>query len=140
MQLAAIRQGNVMGLRWSRVLPVLVLGGCSALFGHGQTKYSIYFQPYSVALDQQAQQTAKDAAQFARANPQAKLLLSGYSAPANPARNIDGLSDERAIAVKRTLVSDGVRPERIDTEGYGETDPKVLPEVAVRRVDISFRQ
>ena len=129
-----------MEFRWSRVLPVLALSGCSALFGQGQTKYSIYFEPNSVALDQQAQQTARAAAQFARANPQAKLSLSGYSERADPARNIDGLSDERAIVVKRTLVSNGVKPERIVTEGYGETDPKTLPSVAVRRVDISFKQ
>ena len=129
-----------MRFRWSRLLPVLVVSGCSTLFGPDQAKYSIYFDPYSVALDQQAQQTARAAAQFARANPQAKLSLSGYSAPADPARNIDGLSDERALAVKRTLISDGVRPERIVTEGYGETDPKTLPSVAVRRVDISFKQ
>ena len=134
-----------MGFRWSRVLPVLVLsgcvlGGCSGLFGQDQARYSIYFEPYSVALDQQAQQTARAVAQFARANPTARLSLSGYSAPADPARNIDGLSDQRAIAVKQTLIGDGVKPERIVTEGYGETDPKALPSVAVRRVDISFKQ
>lgn len=129
-----------MGFRWSRVLPLLVLGGCSTLFGQGQTKYSVFFEPYSTALDQQAQQTARAAAQYARTNPQTRLSLSGYSAPADPARNIDGLSDERAIAVKRALISDGVRPERIVTEGYGETDPKTLPNLAVRRVDIGFKQ
>ena len=129
-----------MGFRWSRVLPVLALGGCSALFAPDQAKYSIYFEPYSVALDQQAQQTARAVVQFARANPTTRLSLSGYSAPADPTRNIDGLSDERAVAVKQALIRDGIRPERIVTEGYGETDPKALPSVAVRRVDISFRQ
>lgn len=128
-----------MGFRWLRVLAIIVLGGCATLFGQGQTKYSIYFEPNSMALDQQAQQTARAAAQFARANPQTKLSLSGYSEQAKSARNIDGLSDERAIAVKQALVSDGVGPERILTEGYGETDPKALPSEAVRRVDISFK-
>jgi outer membrane protein OmpA-like peptidoglycan-associated protein len=47
------------------------------------------------------------------------------------------LSEKRADTVKQMLVADGVGPSRITIAAYGITDPKTLPTLAVRRVDIS---
>jgi outer membrane protein OmpA-like peptidoglycan-associated protein len=122
----------------SKMALLVAVGGCSAIFGDDEKKYSIYFLPYSAALDDEAQVTARDAASFAQSNPQVKVSIAGFAAPADPKRDIDGLSEQRAIAVKQALITDGVPPDRIVTEANGVTDPKMLPSLAVRRVDISF--
>jgi outer membrane protein OmpA-like peptidoglycan-associated protein len=40
--------------------------------------------------------------------------------------------------VRQVLVRTGVNPDRIETQANGITDPKTMPNVSVRRVDISF--
>lgn len=123
-----------MRFRMMTILSVMALCGCSS----AETQsFSVYFQPYSAALDQQALATVADAADFARSNQRLPVVVTGYSAPPDPKRDIEGLSAMRADAVKQALAADGVGPERITTVASGETDPKPLPNVAVRRVDIA---
>ena len=64
------------------------------------------------------------------------VLLIGYSAPPDPKLDVDGLSAQRAAVVKQILVRDGVGPGRVTTKAEGITDPKALPNLSVRRVDI----
>lgn len=127
-----------MRLKWSLLMISVTLAGCANLFGNDRQQYSIFFQPYSTELDTQAQRTAREAAQFAKTNPNLSVTIAGYSAPADPARDVDGLSADRAQAVKGILVADGIDPQRIDAQANGTIDPKTLPSIAVRRVDITF--
>lgn len=117
-------------------LLVLALGGCSLFFG--EQNYSVYFVPYSSTLDQQAQVTIRSVSRYAADHPRARVMVTGYAAPPDPAHDVDGLSAQRADAAKQALLQAGVQEDRISTEANGITDPKTLPQVAVRRVDISF--
>jgi outer membrane protein OmpA-like peptidoglycan-associated protein len=123
-----------MRYRWMTTLLLATLGGCGWFIPSG--KYSVYFQPYSAKLDDQASQTIHGAADFALAHPALPVVVTGYAAPPDPKLDVPGLSDDRADAVKQMLIAAGVTPNRIVTKGNGITDPQSLPDVAVRRVDI----
>jgi outer membrane protein OmpA-like peptidoglycan-associated protein len=127
-----------MRFRWMTILLLVALGGCSRS-GEPQM-FSVYFQPYSAELDQQAHESVDAAASFAGSHPGLPVALTGYSAPPDPKLDVEGLSDKRAQVVRQALVSSGVRADRISTVANGITDPKSLPTVAVRRVDISVGQ
>jgi outer membrane protein OmpA-like peptidoglycan-associated protein len=124
-----------MRLSWMTILTLSSLGGCGLLGDSG--KYSVYFQPYSAALDDQAGDTIHNAATYAKAHPVMPVIVAGYSAPPDPKQDVEGLSDQRAEVVKQGLIADGIRPNRIVTVGNGATDPKSMPTVSVRRVDIN---
>jgi len=125
-----------MSLRSLPFLCLFALGGC-AWFSDSQT-FSVYFEPYSSDLDQQAQATIRSAASFARSHPLQMVSVAGFSAPPDPKRDVDGLSAKRADVVKQALVDDGLAEQRVMTVANGITDPKSLPTLAVRRVDISI--
>jgi chemotaxis protein MotB len=63
--------------------------------------------------------------------PQNKLIVSGYTdnAPIGPRLKQQGvttnqeLSQKRADAVMQFLISQGVRPEMVAAQGFGESDP-----------------
>ena len=118
------------------ILPFVALSGCAGS-SNGQS-FSVYFQPYSANLDQQALTSIQAATDFANANPTLPVALAGYAAPPDPNQDVEGLSANRAAAVKQTLINDGVRADRVTTVANGITDPKSLPTVAVRRVDITI--
>lgn len=122
----------------SAVALTFLLGGCAYLFGSPQN-YSVFFQPYSAALDTQANQTIQAAAEHAMDNARLHVVVQGYAAPPDPGKDVDGLSADRAEVVKRALIADGVPADRIMTQANGVTDPKTLPSIAVRRVDITFQ-
>jgi outer membrane protein OmpA-like peptidoglycan-associated protein len=124
-----------MRVRFVSVLLLAAVGGCAWLTS--SRNYSVYFQPYSAQLDPQSAETIHAAARFAHAHPLQLVTVDGYSAPPDPKHDVDGLSAQRAETVKQAMVSDGIGPERITTSANGITDPKNLPQVAVRRVDIS---
>lgn len=71
--------------------------------------------------------------------PETNVLLKGYASPTGAAKYNEMLSVKRANAVKNALVSDGIAPERISIEGFGENDPvaadsKMQTEILSRRV------
>ncbi len=125
-----------MRFRLMAMVMIASLAGCAWL--SGPRKYSVFFQPYSADIDFQALGTLHDAAMFAQDHPLQIVKLSGYAAPPAPGHDVDGLSAQRADTVKQVLVADGVPAERITTAANGITDPRQLPDLAVRRVDISF--
>jgi outer membrane protein OmpA-like peptidoglycan-associated protein len=100
--------------------------------------YSIYFQSFSTTLDPEARQTVQDAAAFAQSHGWLTVQVAGYAAPVPTKQDLDALSAERADAVKHLLVEDGIAANRIVVEANGAIDPKPLPSLSVRRVDISF--
>jgi outer membrane protein OmpA-like peptidoglycan-associated protein len=127
-----------MRVRWMTILLLAVLGGCSWL--SDSRKFSVYFEPSSAKFDQQSRATMDAAAKFAQAHPMQSIKVDGFAAPADSKHDIDGLSAQRAEAVKQALVDGGIYPARITTAASGVVDPKSLPSVAVRRVDISVGQ
>jgi outer membrane protein OmpA-like peptidoglycan-associated protein len=124
-----------MRLRWMTIVLLVAVGGCSWL--SDSRKYSVYFEPYSADLNQQGHETITAVADFARSHPLQPVAIDGFSAPADPKRDIDGLSAQRADAVKQALIGGGIDAHRISVTANGTVDPKALPSVAVRRVDIA---
>ncbi|HBK05492.1 MAG TPA: hypothetical protein DDZ81_06450 [Acetobacteraceae bacterium] len=124
-----------MRFRWIALASLVALTACGSTAE--RRNFSVYFQPYSAELDQQALESAVNAAQYAQAHASLPVLVAGYSAPADPGRDVDGLSDQRADAIKRVLTDDGVSANRITIDANGATDPLSMPQVAVRRVDIT---
>jgi outer membrane protein OmpA-like peptidoglycan-associated protein len=125
-----------MRLRRTAISLLVVLGGCSWL--SDSRNFSIYFENDSSTLNPQSQQTVGTAADFARNHPLQPIAVEGYAGPAFPGRDIVGLSAQRAEIVRQALVNAGVSPNRITTAANGVIDPKTLPNVAVRRVDIDI--
>lgn len=117
---------------------LLVLSGCATLFGDNTRHFSIYFQPYSADLDDHARATVIDAASFAQSHGYQPIAVTGFSAPPDSAKDIEGLSAQRADVVKQALVTNGVGAGRITVTAAGITDPEGLPNLAVRRVDIAI--
>jgi OOP family OmpA-OmpF porin len=127
-----------MRLRWIGIFVLAGLAGCSWL--SGSRKFSVYFEPYSAALNPQGRETITAVAEFARNHPLQPVAVDGFSAPPDAKHDVDGLSAKRAEVVKQALITDGVAPVRITTVANGIIDPKSLPDVAVRRVDIDVGQ
>lgn len=122
-----------MRFRLITILSVTALGACS-LWQDSQN-FSVYFQSYSAAMDQQARDSVADAASYANWNHSLPVTVTGYAAAADPKLD-DRLSAKRADIVKQTLIADGVDASRITAVASGRADPKPLPRLAVQRVDI----
>lgn len=127
-----------MRCKWITLLLLSALACCSRA-PSGQ-QYSVYFQPYSALLDGQARETIQAAADYAQSHRGAPVSVTGYSAPPDPGKDVDGLSVQRAQAVAQLLATAGVEPGVITTSANGITDPKAMPTVSVRRVDITVGQ
>jgi outer membrane protein OmpA-like peptidoglycan-associated protein len=123
-----------MRLRWMTIVLLGALPACS--LQTDSQKYSVYFQPYSADLDPQALQTVHAAADFAQDHRSLPVAVTGFSAPPDPDRDVPGLSAHRAEVVAQALASAGVAANRVSTAADGIIDPKSLPTLSVRRVDI----
>jgi hypothetical protein len=64
-------------------------------------------------------------AELLRSNPDLFIEIGGHTDKTGAQEYNQGLSVERASAVKKTLTDQGVAPERISIAGYGEDQPKV---------------
>lgn len=72
-------------------------------------------------------------AQRLRENPEIRVRIEGYTDErATEAHNLE-LSQERAEAVKRILVGFGIAADRLETVGYGESDPVASNDTAEGR-------
>jgi len=76
-----------------------------------------------------------------RAGADTTIVLAGHADRAGPDWYNDGLSERRALAVKRALVAAGVDAEAITVKSYGERRPRImtadgLRERRNRRVEI----
>ncbi len=117
-------------------LLMTVLAGCSG--GAGQS-YSIFFQPYVVVLDQRAQDTIHDVATYAAAHPLAPVTIASYYSQAGYGGVQDGMSEQRAEAVRAALIQQGVAGPRIEILGDGSVlIPENLPDMPLRRVDVKI--
>lgn len=76
-------------------------------------------------------------------NPDEDIYIAGHTCDIGTEEYNQGLSERRAASVKEYLVNSGVSPDRITTEGFGETDPLVPNESEAarqlnRRVEITI--
>lgn len=114
------------------------LGGCSSIPGLGSSPvaYPVFFTPFSANLDDSANGVIAQAAQQAKANPDAPVVVAGYATPKGSSQvNLD-LSRTRAQIVADTLMADGIPKSSITQHAKGEIDYTLDP-VEARRVDIT---
>jgi len=61
--------------------------------------------------------------QFMQDNPKRNVMVEGYTDSTGGADYNQGLSQRRADAVQSALISDGIKPQRIATKGFGVEYP-----------------
>jgi chemotaxis protein MotB len=121
----------------------------------GAIKYTVnsdlLFAPGSWQMRPQGQKIIADFATKLAPTQQNRLMVSGYTdnAPIGPALAREGvtsnqeLSQKRADAVKQYLISQGVKPDLVSAQGFGDASP-VAPNDAAqgraqnRRVELSL--
>src|ERR1700693_617360 len=101
----------------------------------GAIKYTVnsdlLFAPGSWQMKPQGQKIIADFAKKLAPTQQNHLMVSGYTdnAPIGPALRQQGvtsnqeLSQKRADAVKEYLVSQGVKPDLVAAQGFGDANP-----------------
>jgi OOP family OmpA-OmpF porin len=83
----------------------------------------------------------KSLSKFLKTYPYLVVYIDGHTDKTGTDAHNNTLSEERAEAVKRFLVEDGVDATRLKTRGYGETSPIDLSNdnsLANRRVEITI--
>ena len=62
-------------------------------------------------------------AEILKAFPKVKIKIGGYTDNTGKANANKKLSNNRAIAVKKAIVSKDIKADRMDAEGYGSEHP-----------------
>lgn len=107
------------------------------------TTFLTFFDLNSSELSPEATETVAQAANFAMANPDTMIMVTGFTdTTGSPQYNLR-LSERRAEAVATAMVSSGIDAARMVTEGLGENDPLVptgdgVAEPQNRRTEITF--
>jgi chemotaxis protein MotB len=121
----------------------------------GAIKYTVnsdlLFAPGSWRMRPQGQQVIANLAKKLAPTQQNHLVVSGYTdnAPIGPGLRQQGvttnqeLSQKRADAVMQYLISQGVKPDLVSAQGFGDTNPAASNDTAEgraqnRRVELSL--
>ena len=101
---------------------------------------AVFFAVGSAAMPAEAKGTLQTVADALKADPAAKVTLSGFHSAAGNAAQNDDLAKQRAFAVRDGLVAAGVPVDRIVMEKPQQTEANVAGEdPAARRVELSMR-
>lgn len=97
------------------------------------------FASLSAALNDQVKDQLDKVAKFLQKNPDQNILIEGHTA-----QNFGGsmkLSEDRARAAKEYLSSLGIDPTRVETQGFGNSQPIVdgKNQAENRRIDIKLQ-
>ena len=93
--------------------------------GEAYTINDILYATNSADLTEKSKFILKGFARFLKENPTIQVSIQGHTDDVgDDAENLE-LSDQRAAGVKQFLISQGVKADRLDAEGFGETQPKV---------------
>ena len=98
----------------------------------------ITFRPNSAELTDSGASSLARVAEELAAVPTARVVITGYAAPAGTSGtpNPQQLSEQRATTVAGELADDGVAPDRMQTRGAADTNPR--PDLAAsRRAEIT---
>ena len=83
------------------------------------------FEPGSDKLVKGSDRNIAKVAAFMRRHPERNAIIEGHTDDLGEEETNRALSLERADAVRQALVNVGIEPERIATQGYGESMPAV---------------
>jgi OOP family OmpA-OmpF porin len=84
---------------------------------------NLNFDTNSTNLTPASQQTVNDLVAILKACPNAQAQLAGHTDNTGDAAANQGLSEQRAAAIRNQLVAAGIAPDRLTTAGYGESKP-----------------
>jgi len=98
----------------------------------------ITFRPNSAELTDSGAESLARVAEELAAVPTARAVVTGYAAPTGNSGtpNPQQLSEQRAITVASELAADGVAPDRLQTRGAADTNPRA-DFAASRRAEIT---
>ncbi len=97
--------------------------------------YVVYFQEWSVAVDDEAQKVIREAAQMAKASPRTLVQVTGFADPTGTRTSNIMLSELRAQRVADYLIEDGLPKQRILLRGRGPVQ-FAISGLESRRVEI----
>lgn len=85
---------------------------------------NITFDFDSAQIKPEYREILREAAQIIRGRPETNVLVEGHTCNIGPAQYNMGLSQRRAQSVSDFLVGEGVSAGRLQTRGYGLTNPR----------------
>ena len=119
------------------LLLAAVLSPALARAADAPQKFVVFFQQWSAALDDAAQDVIAHAADAAKAQRTAAVHVNGFADPTGSKRANELLTDLRAQMVADQLQSDGIDPKRIRQRGHGSVQFALTSQES-RRVEISI--
>lgn len=111
--------------------------------GPSLTLDDVLFDFEQSSLRPEAHNTVEKAASYLRSNPERIALVEGHTDHTGDAAFNQGLSEKRSESIKTALMSMGISESRIQTEGFGESNPTsdnstLEGRQANRRVEVIF--
>ena len=100
--------------------------------------FVVYFQEWSVGIDEDAQKVIAEAADMAKANPQSAVRVTGFADPTGSRAANIMLSELRALRVSDYLQENGIAKLRIMLRGKGPVQFAVSS-IESRRVEITVK-
>ncbi|MEZ4471278.1 MAG: OmpA family protein [bacterium] len=86
-------------------------------------KQKIFFATNKATIRSVSNELLNEVAEALRQNPKIKVRIEGHTDSQGSASYNLKLSRDRAAAVRRYLMGQGIEPERMESEGYGEERP-----------------
>jgi outer membrane protein OmpA-like peptidoglycan-associated protein len=91
--------------------------GCWAFGG------KVFFDFNKLEIKSDAQPLLKEAVNILEENPEMKVEIQGHTDSKGPEAYNQMLSEKRALAVTEYLLKQGIDSDRLETKGYGSSDP-----------------
>ncbi|ARV09077.1 cell envelope biogenesis protein OmpA [Winogradskyella sp. PC-19] len=106
----------------------LANGGCKEFTREEENLINQYarvilFNPGRTDIKEESKNILQDIITIMKNNSTARFYINGYTDSVGPASQNLKLSEERAIAVKNYLVINGINPNRLRSQGFGEENP-----------------
>jgi outer membrane protein OmpA-like peptidoglycan-associated protein len=100
-------------------------------------KFVVFFQEWSAAIDDSAQEVISHAADWVKSHPGNVAHVNGFASTVGSRQANILLADLRAQVVVDQLLTDGVDAKRVQQRGHGPV-PFALTAQESRRVEISI--
>lgn len=88
-----------------------------------ELKQKIFFATNKAVIRSISHELLNEVAEALRQNPKMRVRIEGHTDSQGSASHNRKLSDDRAAAVRRYLMAQGIEPERMESVGYGEERP-----------------
>ena len=118
------------------LMSVAMRGGPASAADAPAKRFVVYFQEWSAAFDDSALGAIATAADFAKANPTARITVTGFADPTGSRKANILMSELRAQVVTDQLAQDGVPAARV-TQGARGSVEFALTSQESRRVEIA---